>query len=260
MRLRNSRRFAVLLIAAVGLLAAQASASSAARAAFKSTSHDFGKIKQGDVLTYEFAFTNAGDTTLVIDRLETSCGCTAALASANRIPPGEEGRIKTTFNSQGYYGRITKYIYLISNDSTAKRRELTVSAEIEVPPQARIDLDQYNIDLGVSLTGETPSATVLVKNTGERELRVEIDPQEIQFFVGGKPASFPLLIASGKSVPLEFRFPPQARAGLLRDYVLIRSNDAARSTISVSIYRYVMTKKELLALFEKYGSLLGVRR
>ena len=260
MRTRGPWRMAVLIILALGLFAAPGSASGKARAAFKATSHDFGKIKQGDILTYEFVFTNAGDTTLVIDRVETTCGCTAALASANRIPPGEEGRIKATFNSQGYAGRITKYVILVSNDSSAKRRELSLSADIEIPPQPRIELDRYNVDLGVSLEGEAPSVSVLIKNVGERELKVEMDRQEIEFFVGGKEASFPLSIAAGRSVPVEFRFPTQTRSGLLRDYVLIRSNDAVRSTLSVSIYRYVMSRKELRELFERYGSVLGIRK
>jgi len=262
MNICSFRRYATVLVAAVCLLAGSAPSAAAkkARALFKETVHDFGKVKQGDVLRHEFIFTNQGDAVLEVERVETSCGCTAALASANKIPPGSEGRIKATFDSRAYTGRVTKLIYFLSNDADSKRRELSITADIEVAPQPKIELDKYNMDLGVSLEGESPSAKVLVKNIGERELRVEIDKQDVKFFADGKPATFPLFIPAGQSAELEFQFPPQTRPGMLRDYVLIRSNDMVRSTLSVYVSRYVLTKKDLKDLFEKYRSILGERR
>jgi hypothetical protein len=244
------------LLACAGDLAAQ----KRARAVFNETAHDFGKVKQGDVLTYEFVFKNQGDATLEVNRVETSCGCTAALVSAKKVKPGEEGRIKATFDSHGYSGRVTKYVLFSSNDSARPRLELSLSADIETPPQPRIELDKYNVDLGLSLVGEAPSGKFRIKNVGERELKVEIDQPEIQFLSRGKPVSFPLSIAAGQSVEVEFRFPPQAVAGTLRDYILVKSNDQVRATQSVFVSRYVMTKQELRKVFEKYRSILDDRR
>ena len=39
---------------------------------------------------------------------------------------------------------------------------------------------------------------------------------------------------------------------MLRDYVLVKSNDPVRSTLSIYISRYVITKQDLKALFNKY--------
>jgi len=261
MHTHSTRRLAVILIAAASLAlsAGGLPAAKKALAVFKETAHDFGKVKQGDVLTYEFVFTNKGEGTLTVERVETSCGCTAALASADKIAPGAEGKIKATLSTHGYQGKFTRYIFFLSNDATAQRRELSVTADIEVPPQARIELDRYNIDMGVVLEGESPSANVLIKNVGERELRVEINQQDLKFYSKGAAISFPLLIAAGGSKELEIVFPPQTKVGSLRDYVLIRSNDALRSTLSVYISRYVVTKKELKDLFNKYKSILGLR-
>lgn len=259
---RSALRFGAVLVYAAAFLFASGAAVAAkkARAVFKETAHNFGKVKQGEVLVHEFVFKNEGDEPLVVERVETTCGCTAALLSEQKIDPGKEGRVKTTFDTRGYSGRLTRYIILVSNDAEKRRRELALTVDIEVPPSARIDLDTYNIDLGLSLEGESPTVKVRVKSVGERELQVDMSHEEISFFSGGKPLSFPLRIPAGNSREVELRFAPQTRTGSLRDYVLIKSNDPIRSTWSVYVSRYVVTRKELKDLFERYRSVLEDRR
>ena len=227
-----------------------------ARVKFKEETWDFGKVKQGEVLTHEFVFVNEGDAELVIESVATSCGCTAALASEDRIPPGKEGRIKASFDTRGYAGSVVKYVYVESNDASGGRRELKVMADVDVPPQPRIELDRYNADLGLSLEGEPVSTRFKVRNAGQLELRIEIAHPDFKFFVGGKPAAFPMSLAAGREVELEVRFPPPGRTGMLRDYVLVKSNDPVRASISIYISRYIITKKELKDLFNKYKDLL----
>ena len=258
---RAAWRFGAVIIPIAVILFASGALAQAKkpRAVFQATSHDFGKVKQGDVLTHEFAFTNEGESALVVDKVETTCGCTAALVSAKKIAPGKEGKIKTTFDTRGYSGRLTRYVYLVSNDGENSRRELSLVADIEVPPSARIDIDRYNVDIGLVLEGETPSAKIVIKSAGERELKVEMAHENVKFFSGGKPLASPFFLPRGESREVELRFPPQARTGVQRDYVLIKSNDPIRSTLSVYVSRYVITKKELQELFDKYRTVLKDR-
>jgi hypothetical protein len=244
-----------VVLGVIGIVFPASAAGKQARAKFKEVAWDFGKIKQGEILTHEFVFTNEGDVPLAIEKVSTSCGCTAALASEEKIGPGKEGRIKASFDSRGYSGRIVKYVYVESNDADASRRELSLTAEIEVPPQPRIELSAYNIDLGLSLEGEEASTRVAIKNTGELELSIEIAHPEFKFLVKGKPAAFPLKIAAGKELGLDVRLPSLNKIGALRDYVLIKSNDPVRSTLSIYISRYVITKEALKELFKKYGKI-----
>jgi len=230
-----------------------------ARAKFKEEAWDFGEVKQGEVLAHEFVFVNDGDAPLVVERVETTCGCTAALVTEKRIAPGKEGRIKTTFDTRGYAGRLARYLYLISNDAENGRRELSLVADIEVPPSARVDVDRYNVDMGLCLEGETPAAWIVVRSTGERELKVELDHENVKFFSGGKPLASPFFLPAGESREVEMRFPAQARTGVQRDYILVKSNDPVRSTLSVYVSRYVVTRKELQELFDKYRSVLKDR-
>ncbi len=247
---------AVMALAAVLLASGALAQAKKPRAVFRETSHDFGKVKQGDVVSHEFVFKNDGAVPLIVDKVETTCGCTAALVSEKKIDPGKDGKIKTTFDTRGYSGRLSRYIYLVSNDGENPRRELSLVADIEVPPSARIDIDRYNVDMGLVLEGETPSAKIVIKSAGERELKVEMDHESVQFFSGGKLLASPAFLPKGESREIELRFPPQTKFGVLRDYILVKSNDPVRSTLSIYVSRYVISRKELKDLFEKYKAVL----
>jgi len=254
---RTPWRRAAVIAAAAAFLAASAGAQAAKpRAVFKETSHDFGKVKQGEVVSHEFVFKNEGGAPLVVEKVETTCGCTAALVSEKTIAPGKEGKIKATFDTRGYSGRLARYLYLVSNDAENPRRELSLAADIQVPPSARIDVDPYNVDMGLVLEGEAPTAKIVIKSAGPRELKVEMAHESVQFFVGGKLLTKPLFIPSGESREVELRFPAQAKTGIARDYVLLKSNDPVRSTMSIYVSRYVISRKELKDLFERYKSVL----
>jgi hypothetical protein len=250
------RSGAVIAVAAVLLAAPAWAQGQKPRAVFKETTHDFGKVKQGDVVSHEFVFKNEGGAPLVVEKVETTCGCTAALVSEKTIAPGKEGKIKATFDTRGYSGRLARYLYLVSNDSENGRRELSLVAEIQVPPSARIDVDRYNVDMGLVLEGESPSAKIVIKSAGERELKVELVHENVQFFFGGKPLTSPFFLPTGESREVEMRFPAQAKTGVARDYVLLKSNDPVRSTLSIYVSRYVISRKELKDLFDRYKSIL----
>lgn len=97
---------------------------------FEQRVYDFGEIDQGEQIVHLFKFKNAGDTLLEIKRVSTSCGCTAALVSKKRIPPGDSGEIKATFNSKGYAGQISKWIYVHSNDPDEPKIKLNLKGRV----------------------------------------------------------------------------------------------------------------------------------
>src|SRR5690606_19588223 len=65
------------------------------------SSINYGKITEGQTLQVSFRFKNTGDKPLIIRGVHPSCGCTAANPPDKPIPPGEEGTIQASFNSQG---------------------------------------------------------------------------------------------------------------------------------------------------------------
>jgi hypothetical protein len=77
--------------------------------------HDFGKIMQGETVSYPFKFINAGKTDLIIADVSTSCGCTVPSYPKTPIHPGQEGSIKVSFNSAGKHGFQNKNIVIVAN-------------------------------------------------------------------------------------------------------------------------------------------------
>lgn len=100
------------------------------RIQFTQDTHDFGKIDEGAIVDHRFTFSNIGSDTLKISNVRASCGCTAALLSANAIAPGENGEIKATLNTKGKQGKIKKSITVTSNDSKKPQFTLYVKAEV----------------------------------------------------------------------------------------------------------------------------------
>jgi hypothetical protein len=241
-----------LLLAASPLLAAD----KAPRLKFQEDVWNFGKIKEGATLSHEFVFKNLGDADLVIDKVRTSCGCTAALVSDKTVPPGREGKIGVSFDSRSYSGKVVKYFYVDSNDPSDPNKELSITADIEVPPRARIDIDPYNIDLGLLLEGEEIKGEFQVSNDGELELKVDCVHRDAKFYIKGKPAPAPIRIAAGKSVTVEFRVPAAPRQGMIREYILVKSNDPVRSTVSIYLSGFLITREQLKDLFKRYKNIL----
>jgi hypothetical protein len=77
--------------------------------------HDFGKVTQGEKVTYNFRFTNTGKSDLLITSVNTSCGCTASEFPRDPIKPGDGGMLRVTFDSEGRRGVQNKTITVVSN-------------------------------------------------------------------------------------------------------------------------------------------------
>jgi hypothetical protein len=104
--------------------------ANSAKINFAQNTFDFGKIKQGESVSYEYNFTNTGKSNLYIRKVTAACGCTAVITSADMIPAGKTGTIKTTFNSAGKTGQQNKTITVITNDPENPKVILWIKGEI----------------------------------------------------------------------------------------------------------------------------------
>lgn len=77
--------------------------------------HDFGKLINGEVVSFVFKFKNTGGSDLVISSASSSCGCTVPKFSRDPIKPGESGQITVTFDSDGRAGFQSKSVTIVSN-------------------------------------------------------------------------------------------------------------------------------------------------
>ncbi len=98
---------------------------------FPETEHDFGKVKEGEVVNYVFKFENKGTQPLLVKNVKTSCGCTAAITSEKELKPGQTGTIKVDFDTKNRMGKASKTITVVSNDLNEPSKVLTIYADIQ---------------------------------------------------------------------------------------------------------------------------------
>jgi hypothetical protein len=104
-----------------------------------SNTFDLGKIKGSTQNEVEFKFTNAGKNDLIIRHIRATCGCTA-VQQGNQgvgIKAGESSSIKAVFNSGSYNGKVTKAIYVYTNDPKNSEVLLMLNADVEQPAAAK---------------------------------------------------------------------------------------------------------------------------
>jgi hypothetical protein len=97
------------------------------------TTVDIGTMDPATNKDVEFAFTNDGKRDLIIRHLRSTCGCTAVQQGSTVVKPGESSSIKATFNSGSYKGKVTKAIYVYTNDP--KNSEVILMLNAEVVPK-----------------------------------------------------------------------------------------------------------------------------
>lgn len=89
---------------------------------WETTLHNFGTIKQGEVVNYTFKFTNNGTEDLKIQSTSASCGCTVPQSPKEPIPPGGTGEIVVRFDSKNKTGQQSPVITVVANTNPKQTR------------------------------------------------------------------------------------------------------------------------------------------
>ena len=87
---------------------------------FEKDIYDFGKIKQGESVSFDFTFTNEGKAPLIIKDAVATCGCTVPEPPKDPILAGQSAKIKVVFNSAGKEGLQDKVVTITANTIPAQ--------------------------------------------------------------------------------------------------------------------------------------------
>jgi uncharacterized cupredoxin-like copper-binding protein len=205
------------------------------------TEHDFGKINQGDKVTHVFVITNSGGDLLIIEKVQASCGCTAANPEKNELTPGESTNLSVTFNSQGRHGAQKKNITIKSNDPENPLIKLTITAtviksdklEAKVPV---LYFKETKHDFGKVKEGNIVEYTFSFLNTGKEILKIK----DVRTSCGCTAA----LVSSEKLEPgsegtLKVELDTKNRSGKMSRTITIQSNDPRDPTKILTVYAEV---------------------
>jgi hypothetical protein len=171
------------------------------------TTYDFGSIYQGNKAEHIFELKNVGNDTLRIGKVETSCGCTAAMMSRDSIPPGQIGKLSVAFNSGGYIGSVSKSVFVGTNDTSQPLVTLHIALKIIV----EIEVQPSYITLQDLKIGQTAVSDVVLKNASAKDIKLlgaDRTEDNVKFNVpeqilpAGQSCSVQLSITGNKLGPL----------------------------------------------------------
>jgi hypothetical protein len=82
---------------------------------FATIEHDFGTIKEGEIVEHTYSFKNTGEAPLIIQSAQGSCGCTVPDWSKEPIPVGGTGFVKAKFDTNGKTNAQNKTVTVTAN-------------------------------------------------------------------------------------------------------------------------------------------------
>lgn len=89
--------------------------SKVARIEFDTIVYNFGTVNEGDLVKKDFQFTNTGAVALILYDAKSTCGCTVPEIPKEPIPPGQQGVLGVTFNTDGKPGKQSKTVTVTAN-------------------------------------------------------------------------------------------------------------------------------------------------
>ena len=131
---------------------------------------DFGSVMQDSVIRGKIQFVNSGDSPVVISRVHTSCGCTAANLDKLEYQPGEAGEVDVQFNTKGFSGAVRKYVTISLTKGQPSNTRVVLQAQIKTP----IEIEPAFIDLqNILLEDSENERFISVTNNTKDPLIVE---------------------------------------------------------------------------------------
>ena len=199
------------------------------RIVFTDPVFDFGQVEQGQKVSHLFGFANKGNRDLRIESIKTSCGCTAAVISADVIPPAQYGTIRATFDTAQFSGEKAKSISVHSNDPLNPVTMLTLQGEITV----EVEVEPAQLYIGRLSRGTEETYTVYVLYDEKKAIEVtgiththpaiRVQTEDVQ--VDGK-----------KGKRLRVSVTKAAELGRLNDQIVVTTTSKKTPTVTIPVF------------------------
>ncbi len=170
MTISRRRPTTIAILALTALLSpALTSVHAAPSLVFDPPRVELGVIEGDDVVPYSIRIRNDGDETLIIESVNTTCGCTVATLADSLIQPGESVEVSGTYDSRKMTGEIRKTIFLRSNDDSRKRAVLMIKAFVV----RGVSLSKKRIHFASVRPKEESVRTIEIRSDSSIPLKIE---------------------------------------------------------------------------------------
>jgi len=210
------------------------------------TTFDFGKVRQGAQVVHEFLLRNSGLGPLKIERMHTSCGCTAAVIDSDTILPRAETHVKATFDTSGFQGQKMKTVRLYTNDP--KQPSVLLALQGIVEPD--VTLSASRVQFGDLRRGEGAVQQIVL--SAPKSLNVVIqDATSRSPFLDVTNSDFTQGDQVGKKLRIQLK--TSAPVGVFRDRVIVHTTSANNPVVNIPVFAKVQGDLQLVPSVVSFG-------
>jgi hypothetical protein len=195
---------------------------------FKELTYDFGEIEEGQEVTHIYKFNNTGKGSLKVDSVRTSCGCTAALVTAETVAPGAEGDIKVTFKTAGKKGDQAKRITVRSNDPKNPIVTLTIKGKVKV----ELDVTPDTIFFGQIKKNQGLQREIKIMPSNQKDFKIESIKSSSEFITTTMD-KYKEAEMTGYKVMVNLS--EKMKPGSVSESITINTNNTKKPQIKISI-------------------------
>ena len=194
---------------------------------------DFGTIQRGEEATSPLVMTNMGKGKLHITQIRSSCTtCSVVEGYQTELGPGESTELTVTFKAEGRKGKVTKTVYIDSDDPEEPRQVFRITGFVvrSEAPEIVVSPNPWYAD-SISLNPEK-WRDLVITNDGLSNLLVE-SAEGMGCVV--QDTLLPI-IGPGDSALIRVGFDLKSLAWEEERYVLFHSNDPYQPDFKVMIF------------------------
>ena len=212
------------------------------------TVFDFGAVRQGSQVDHRFTLKNTGVAPLKIERMHTSCGCTAAVIATDTIAPGAQTDLKFTFDTAGFQGPKMKTVRLYTNDP--KQPSVVFTLQGDVKPD--VELSVPRLHFGDIRHGQSPALQLTVSAPPGSDVRIQ-DVTTRSQYIDVKTED--LAGASGKKISVKLK--NTLPVGVFRDRIVVKTTSGNNPVVNIPVVARVQGDLRLAPSSLSFGLLDG---
>ena len=129
---------------------------------------DFGDVYNGKKVEHVVTIKNIGNDTLRISDVRAQCGCTATMMTQKTMGPSDSGKLSITFDTHSYNGKVTKHVYIESNDTSNPKLTIAFAANVLTVLSASPNTISFN----TARLDTTYSKSITITNTSHEPVKI----------------------------------------------------------------------------------------
>jgi hypothetical protein len=99
------------------------------RIEFTKEIHNFGTLKDGEIVAFSFQFKNTGGSAFRLTKAEPGCGCLTVQYDKEEIQAQSASTVEVILNTNGEWGNLIKTVEI--ETSSGEKKSLTIGAYVE---------------------------------------------------------------------------------------------------------------------------------